>query len=57
MGDTALFQCTNGYTLSGTSSRNCLSNGLWSGEKPSCKRKHINKSFFFKESKIKKLIT
>ena len=46
MGDTTLFQCNDGYTLSGTTSRACLSSGLWSGEKPSCKRKYITQKPF-----------
>ena len=38
-GDTAIYSCDAGYILSGTSTRNCLDTGLWSGAEPTCDRK------------------
>lgn len=40
-GDTATYVCSAGFTLMGTETRSCLSNGFWSGGAPQCKRKWI----------------
>ena len=36
----AYFQCGSESTLVGSPTRQCLSNGSWSGTKPLCKRKN-----------------
>ena len=41
-GDTALYQCDDGYTLTGNVVRQCTSAGVWSGYKPGCTRKFID---------------
>ena len=41
-GDTALYQCDDGYTLTGNVVRQCTSTGLWSGYQPGCTRKFID---------------
>ena len=38
-GSSVKFQCNHGYALRGESKRECLPNGEWSGQAPSCKRK------------------
>ena len=35
---TIRFSCNLGYSLSGSSSRTCLSSGFWSGYQPTCSR-------------------
>ncbi|CAH1787179.1 unnamed protein product, partial [Owenia fusiformis] len=35
-GDLRVYSCKNGYTLSGSEERTCLSNGEWSGTEPEC---------------------
>ena len=37
-GTTARYFCVSGYSLVGSSSRTCLSSGLWSGGSPFCRR-------------------
>ena len=41
IGSTATYKCDNGFLLVGTTTRECLSNGHWSGNAPICQRKHI----------------
>ena len=36
-GSLALYKCQEGYELYGSRKRRCLSNGYWSGVKPTCK--------------------
>lgn len=38
-GSVATYTCNNGYSLVGSSTRSCQSNGQWSGDAPSCSRK------------------
>ena len=40
-GASAMYSCDDGYILSGTSTRNCLDTGLWSGVEPTCDRKSL----------------
>ena len=40
-GATAVYSCDAGYILSGTSTRDCLDTGLWSGVEPTCNRKSL----------------
>ena len=35
-----VYKCDEGYSLIGSSTRVCQSNGNWSGEEPVCERKH-----------------
>lgn len=35
-GNTATYACSNGFTLSGSRTRTCQANGVWSGTPPSC---------------------
>ena len=35
-GSFAFYACLEGHTLQGPSSRSCGSNGVWSGNEPSC---------------------
>ena len=34
----AIYTCDSGYELSGDQTRTCMSNGMWSGEEPTCIR-------------------
>ena len=36
VGGTATYTCYNGFSLVGSSTRTCLSNGSWSGSQPIC---------------------
>ena len=36
VGSVAVYFCTDGYTLEGESTRECLSTGLWNGSIPHC---------------------
>ena len=40
LGSTATYSCNNGYTLSGSAMRNCLTDATWSGTEPTCSRKY-----------------
>ena len=37
-GSVAVYNCDNGYQVSGDQTRTCMSNGTWSGEEPTCLR-------------------
>jgi len=37
-GDTCVYQCDDGYIVSGSDSRECQSNGTWSGSEATCER-------------------
>jgi len=37
----ATYSCNNGYTLSGSTTRNCLADATWSGTEPTCSRKYV----------------
>ena len=41
VGSTATYKCDDGFLLVGTTTRECLSNGQWSGNAPICKRKYL----------------
>ena len=45
-GSQATYFCRDGYRLKGEGSRTCQSNGLWTGEKPSCVRKYEKSQVF-----------
>ena len=36
VGSVAVYFCDDGYTLQGSSTRECLSTGLWNGTTPHC---------------------
>ena len=38
--------CDTGYTLTGSDTRTCLSNGSWSGVDGTCKKGKINKTMY-----------
>ena len=38
-GSLAVYSCDKGYQLSGDRIRTCMSNGMWSGQEPTCIRK------------------
>ena len=38
VGSTATYFCNEGYVLQETGTRECLSNGVWSGQAPTCER-------------------
>lgn len=40
--DPAFYSCNEGYTLIGDDRRFCVSAGFWTGEEPTCSRKHTN---------------
>ena len=40
-GSNAMYRCNNGYTLSGSATRNCLADARWSGTEPTCSRKYM----------------
>ena len=41
-GSTATYTCNTGYQLTGLQTRTCLSNGIWSGQAPTCPRMNIH---------------
>ena len=41
-GSTATYSCNDGFKLIGSSTRNCQSNGFWTGIIPLCQRKNYN---------------
>ena len=41
-GDIATYTCIDGFILVGVSTRNCGSDGTWSGEEPTCERKLLS---------------
>ena len=40
-GHTVTYTCNTGYRLSGSATRTCQSNGLWSGSSATCPRKYF----------------
>ena len=36
VGSVAVYFCTDGYSLDGDTTRECLSSGLWNGSTPQC---------------------
>ena len=40
VGSIATYKCDDGFLLVGTTTRECLSNGHWSGNAPICNRKY-----------------
>ena len=38
VGSQVVFECNDGYTLSGERTQECLVNGTWSRQLPSCER-------------------
>ena len=36
VGSVAVYFCTDGYSLEGDTTRECLSSGLWNGSTPQC---------------------
>ena len=42
IGDTITIECNEGFTLLGTATRRCLSNGQWSGVPTQCAGKLMN---------------
>ena len=34
--DRVVYACVKGYKMEGNAERNCLPNGLWSGQSPTC---------------------
>ena len=39
--DTATYTCDSGYVLDGLATQDCQTDGTWSGEEPSCRRKEL----------------
>ena len=39
-GSTATYSCNNGYILSGSATRNCQADAMWSSTEPTCTRKY-----------------
>ena len=39
-GSVATYNCNDGFTLEGETTRQCESSGLWSGTPPTCKREN-----------------
>jgi len=37
-GDTCVYQCDDGYIVSGSGDRTCQSDGTWTGSEPTCTR-------------------
>lgn len=42
VGSLATYSCDEGFTISGSRTRICRPNGLWSGEQPTCTSKYMN---------------
>ncbi len=42
VGGTATYTCNTGYGLVGSSTRNCLQFGMWSGNEPACNSEFVN---------------
>ena len=50
-GSRADYKCNAGFQLVGVAWRKCQANGQWTGQAPTCKRKHKN---YFKRIVVKK---
>ena len=37
-GDTCVYQCDDGYIVTGGNSRECQGDGTWTGSEPTCER-------------------
>ena len=44
-GHTVTYTCNTGYRLSGSATRTCRSNGLWSGSSATCPSKYYTHGF------------
>ena len=44
-GDTCTFTCDNGHELTGSETRTCQNDGMWSGSEPTCDRGKTLTSF------------
>ena len=51
VGDTVTYACQTGYTLSGSSSRTCQTDGYWSGNLPTCISKYTM-AFLYTMTKV-----
>ena len=46
VGSVAVYFCTDGYSLEGDTTRECLPSGLWNGSTPQCVEKIRGKNAF-----------
>ena len=54
-GDIATYTCDPGFILVGVSTRNCGSDGTWSGEEPTCERKLLSPLHIYGCTNIRQL--